>query len=45
MSDIVLVDSKGRVTLPRNVRRSLGVKPGDRVRITVVGRKNNPGED
>ncbi len=37
MSYVVLVDSKGRVTLPRDVRRSLGVKPGDRFRITVVG--------
>ncbi len=39
MSDIVLVDSKGRVTIPKDMRESLGVKSGDRFRITMVGRK------
>jgi AbrB family looped-hinge helix DNA binding protein len=30
------LDTKGRVTIPKNVRESLGVGPKDRVRIKVV---------
>lgn len=28
-----LVDSKGRLTLPKELREQLGLKPGDRVKI------------
>lgn len=31
------VSAKGQVTLPKRVRKALGVEPGDRVRFIVLG--------
>jgi len=31
------VTSKGQITLPRDVRRRLGVRPGDKVRFDELG--------
>lgn len=31
------ITSKGQTTLPRDVRRALGLAPGDKVRYLVVG--------
>ncbi|MEA2530010.1 MAG: Antidote-toxin recognition MazE, bacterial antitoxin [Thermomicrobiales bacterium] len=31
------VKNEGQVTLPEEVRRSLGIKPGDEIEITVEG--------
>ena len=33
------VSTKGQVTLPSEVRRQLGISPGDKVRIVVEDRK------
>ena len=33
----VLVDSRGRITLPKKLRLALGIEPGDRLRITLHG--------
>ena len=33
----VLISSKGRITLPMEIRLALGMKPGMRVDVTVVG--------
>ena len=33
------VTTKGQTTLPKSVRTSLGLGPGDRVRYIVVGRE------
>lgn len=30
------VDEKGRVTIPRSIRESLGIEPGEEVTITVA---------
>ncbi len=38
-TSVILVDSKGRVTLPKEMRKNLGIRPGDRIRATVVGKK------
>jgi len=35
----MVVDSKGRVVLPKEVRRLLGLKEGSRLKIQVGGRK------
>jgi AbrB family looped-hinge helix DNA binding protein len=35
MSDATLT-SKGQVTIPKQVRQELGLKPGDRVTFTVM---------
>jgi len=37
MGETVVVDSRGRVTLPREVRSALGVRPGDRLRVSTRG--------
>jgi AbrB family looped-hinge helix DNA binding protein len=34
---VLLVDSKGRLTLPRRVRERLGIRGGDAISYTVVG--------
>ena len=34
---IVKISSKGQVTIPKEVREALGLKPGDRVEIKVEG--------
>ena len=31
------ISSKGQITVPAEVRRRLGLRPGDKVRIEVVG--------
>ena len=31
------VTSKGQLTLPASVRRSIGIKPGDRLRFEITG--------
>lgn len=38
MSVIVRVDSKGRITLPKEVREKCGITPGTRVAIEVKSR-------
>ena len=38
MSAIVRVDSKGRVTLPKEVRERSGISPGSRVVVEVKGK-------
>lgn len=35
MSETRRIDDKGRVTLPEDVRRSLGLEPGQEVRLSV----------
>jgi len=35
--DITTVTSKGQVTIPREVRRKLGIQKGSKVEFTVVG--------
>lgn len=35
----VRVDSKGRITLPREVRETLNIKEGDELIITIKGNK------
>ena len=46
----VKVDERGRITLPSSVRRSLNIRPGDELVVTVVGgrivieRASNPFE-
>lgn len=35
----VRVDEKGRITLPKEVRVALGIRPGDELSIDVVGEK------
>jgi len=37
MSETRRIDDKGRVTLPKDVRRSLGLEPGQEVRLSVEG--------
>ncbi len=34
---ITTVTSKGQITLPKGVRKALGLRPGDRLLITVHG--------
>lgn len=35
--DATTVTSKGQVTIPRDVRRKLGIRKGSKVEFTVVG--------
>lgn len=35
----VLVDSKGRITLPKKLRLALEIEPGDKLRITIHGER------
>jgi AbrB family looped-hinge helix DNA binding protein len=35
MSETVLIDDRGRIELPSDVRRALGVRPGDRLALSV----------
>ena len=37
MLELGKIQSRGQVTLPRNVRQRAGIKPGDAVTIQVVG--------
>ena len=38
MSAVVRVDSKGRITLPKEVREKCGIAPGSKVMVEVKGR-------
>ena len=35
----VIIDSKGRVSLPAEIRKELGIKPGDKIRVFLEGKK------
>ena len=38
MSDVMVpIDKAGRVVLPKHVREELGIKPGDRLKISIHG--------
>jgi AbrB family looped-hinge helix DNA binding protein len=39
MSMILVVDSKGRVILPKDVRRVLGIEQGGKVLLTLEGER------
>lgn len=38
MSEVVL-DSKGRIALPKGIRETLGLREGVRVKVTVEGKR------
>ena len=38
MGDIVRVDSKGRVLIPKHIREALGIKEGSLLRLHISGR-------
>jgi AbrB family looped-hinge helix DNA binding protein len=35
----VIIDSKGRISLPAEIRKELGIKPGDKIRVFLDGKK------
>jgi antitoxin PrlF len=37
MRNARVMNSKGRVTIPKDIRKRLGLKPGDRVELVVEG--------
>ncbi|MDZ7688131.1 MAG: AbrB/MazE/SpoVT family DNA-binding domain-containing protein [Halobacteriales archaeon] len=37
MAETRKIDDKGRVTIPKGVRESLGLEPGEEVRLSVEG--------
>ena len=39
MSDVASLDSKGRITLPKDVRKTLNMDTGDRLMVRVLGSK------
>jgi len=39
MAEAAFVDSKGRITLPKEIRRLLEMESGDKLKVMVVGGK------
>jgi len=39
MSEVAFVDPKGRITLPKEVRRLLEMESGDKLKVMIVGGK------
>lgn len=39
LSDVTSLDSKGRITLPKDVRKALEMNAGDRLTVRVLGNK------
>ncbi len=36
---LVIVDTKGRITLPKEVRDQIAITPGDQLQVRVVGNR------
>jgi len=39
MAEVALIDSKGRITLPKEIRRLLEMESGDKLKVIVIGGK------
>ncbi|MEM4726803.1 MAG: AbrB/MazE/SpoVT family DNA-binding domain-containing protein [Candidatus Bathyarchaeia archaeon] len=36
MFEIAYLDSKGRITLPKGIRKVLGINPGDKLKVMLI---------